>query len=379
MRISLLTDGIFPYVTGGMQRHSFYLCKYLLENGHQVDLYHTNQSEKDIHALEVFTPEAKKNLRSFVVIFPKRGRAPGHYIRESYDYSKKIWDVFRKQTLPDFIYAKGFSSWELLNQKRKGVKLPPVGVNFHGYEMFQPAPSLFEELKYALILRHPVKFCVRHADCVFSYGGKITAIIKGLGVLENKILEIPAGIDPSWLVTAPVPHQGNVRFIFVGRYERRKGLPELYAAIRALPDTMNFEFNFIGDIPVSKRLRRDHLKYHGKITDNEKMKEHLRHADVLVCPSHSEGMPNVILEGMASGLAIIATDVGAISVAVNNKNGWLIEPRSKTQLVNALVEAGTVDLASKRAAALEDVRTKFLWPEIGAKTISLISNFMVHR
>ena len=40
MRIALLTDGIYPYVMGGMQRHSYYLAKYLARAGVHVDLYH---------------------------------------------------------------------------------------------------------------------------------------------------------------------------------------------------------------------------------------------------------------------------------------------------------------------------------------------------
>ena len=52
MRIALLTDGIYPYVLGGMQRHSFYLAKYFAKNKFYVDLFHFNQSEYDINKLE---------------------------------------------------------------------------------------------------------------------------------------------------------------------------------------------------------------------------------------------------------------------------------------------------------------------------------------
>ena len=47
MRIALVTDGIYPYVMGGMQKHSYYLCKYLVKLGVEIDLYHTNQSAFD--------------------------------------------------------------------------------------------------------------------------------------------------------------------------------------------------------------------------------------------------------------------------------------------------------------------------------------------
>mgnify|MGYP000917428566 FL=1 len=71
MKIALITDGIWPYVLGGMQKHSFYLCKYLAQNGVQVTLVHFNQSSYNIEELSVFSAEEKKNIRSVIVPIPK--------------------------------------------------------------------------------------------------------------------------------------------------------------------------------------------------------------------------------------------------------------------------------------------------------------------
>lgn len=381
MKIALLTDGIFPYVIGGMQRHSFYLAKFLAASGHQVDLYHTNQSEKDIQALDVFTEAEKKNIRSFVIEFPKMGEFPGHYIRESYEYSRRIWAIFKKQSRVDFIYVKGFAGWELINQKTKGADLPPVGVNFHGYEMFQPAASLKEKFKYWLLFKSPVKFSVMNADYLFSYGGKITGIIRELGVQKNRIIEIPTGIEPSWLIekVSVNPNRKRKRFVFVGRFERRKGLPELNEQLRSIGATADFDFAFVGDIPKKQQLTGDKYEYFGKVTDTKQLQQILSDADILVCPSFSEGMPNVIIEGMARGLAIIATDVGAVSVAVNDENGWLIPPANGNALKKAILEACKTDdavLLKKRQNALRDVREKFLWTKIIEQTVSAIDEIV---
>ena len=54
MKIALLTDGVFPYVNGGMQRHSYYLLKYFVKNKIHVDLYHMTESDRyDIDKLEL--------------------------------------------------------------------------------------------------------------------------------------------------------------------------------------------------------------------------------------------------------------------------------------------------------------------------------------
>lgn len=379
MRIALLTDGIYPYVVGGMQRHSFYLAKYFAAHGHKVDLYHTNQSEYDINRLEFFTEEEKANIRSFVLKFPSLSKSFGHYIRESYEYSRNIYTIFQEQAPPDFVYCKGFAGWELINQKQKGVALPPVGVNFHGYEMFQKMPSFVEWLKFALLFRGPVRFCTTNADYVFSYGGKISGIIQSLGVPAAQIVEIPAGITEDWLVKEAPVKQQRTKFVFMGRFERRKGLPELYEALRAMPKSLPFGFTFVGDIPSTKRIAGERYDYTGKLTDAAKLKEVLRSAHVLVCPSISEGMPNVILEGMASGLAVIATDTGATSIAVNSSNGWLLEPGNVSQLKKAIQEATELSpelLKAKGQQSLNDIRTKFSWEKIGSDTVNKIQQLI---
>jgi glycosyltransferase involved in cell wall biosynthesis len=375
MRVSLLTDGIFPYVIGGMQKHSYYLAKYLAASGVQVDLYHTNQSKYDIEKLELFSAEEKKNIRSFVVSFPQAGKLPGHYIKASYSYSEKIFEVLKAQAPTDFIYAKGFSAWKLLEEKQKGFSSAPVGVNFHGYEMFQPAPDLKSRLAAKFILRKPVQYNMRHAGYLFSYGGKITNLLKTLGVPDNKIIEIPTGIEESWLNRAPLQTHTPRKFVFVGRYERRKGIEELTAALKIMNGTPDFEFHFIGPIPEDKRLESSQIIYHGPITDTSRMQQLLRSCDVLVCPSHSEGMPNVILEAMASGLAIIATDVGAVQKMVRPENGVFIEAGDSKSVmagISFMCSLPEKELLRKKEASIQLVENEFLWTAIARQTITAI-------
>ena len=97
---------------------------------------------------------------------------------------------------------------------------------------------------------------------------------------------------------------------------------------------------------------------------------------MLVCPSWSEGFPNVILEAMACGLAIIATNVGAVSAMVSEKNGWLIKPANKTELEDAMKKAMQKnDLDSKKENSLNLVQSEFNWDVISQKTIAAIQIF----
>lgn len=377
MRIAFLTDGIYPYVIGGMQKHSFYLVKFLASKGITVDLYHFSQSKVlNPQSLDVFTESEKKFINNIVVEFPEPDKFPGHYLRESFKYSEKIYEIFKTRPDVDFIYAKGFSAWKFLKEKAKGEKFPPVGVNFHGLEMFQKSAGLKSSLE-SLMLRGPVKENLKSADFLFSYGGKVTEILKGCGMHESKIIEIPTGIQASWINDHALHTNKTVKFVFVGRYERRKGIEELNKVLKEIIDLpeLHFEFNFIGPIPESKKIYDKKIKYWGIINDAEAVKKIISVCDVLVCPSYSEGMPNVIMEGMASGLAIIATDVGAVSEQVSSKNGWLIDELSVDKLKATIFEAIRINadlLLQKKQASVELVKNKFLWENIIDKTISEI-------
>lgn len=375
-KIALITDGIWPYVIGGMQKHSYYLCKYFAKNQIHVDLFHFNQSELDINALDVFTEEEKKFIHSHVLEFPDVARGFGHYIINSYRYSLNVYDLIKdKLNEYDFIYTKGFTGWHIMREKKKGIKCPPIGVKFHGYEMFQRAPDLKSKITQILLLRKPVKEISQLADVVFSYGGKITDIITSIGVSPDKIIELPSGVEESTVASEIKPTAQKIRFVYLGRYERRKGIEELNKALRSFSNS-NFEFHFIGNIPDEKQLQLPFVKYHGEMRDKNELSALLKQNDVLVCPSHSEGMPNVILEAMACGLAVLATDVGATNVLVNEKTGWLIRNSSVSEIKKAIqniVSSPASEMDSKKKVALSLIKEKFTWEKLILELIQKIN------
>lgn len=369
MRIALITDGIWPYVLGGMQKHSYYLCKYLAQKKVQVDLYHFNQSNYDISKLEFFTEEEKAFITPTVIDFPKSLPFPGHYIYNSYKHSKLIFEAIKDslQTY-DFIYTKGFTGWYLIDQKNiNKIKCAPIGVKFHGYEMFQKAPDLKIKLQHIFLLRGPVKTISRKADIVFSYGGKITDIIKSIGVSANKIIELPSGVESTSHSGAILTVGETIKFLFLGRYERRKGIEELNTAILSTlskDQKRKIEFHFIGPIPQEKQLQNNSIIYHGEIRDKVKLTGLIKNCDVLVCPSWSEGLPNVILEAMANGLTVIATDVGAVNVLVNDKTGYLISNSNSLEIKNAIEKicnSSNEEINTKKQAALNYIKQDFVW------------------
>ncbi|MFN5296383.1 MAG: glycosyltransferase family 4 protein [Flavobacteriales bacterium] len=381
MNLLILTDGITPFVIGGMQKHSYNLVRNLALQGHRITLFHcvtgSNKLPTREDVVELFGADAMKNIESICLRFPAPSWYPGHYLKESYVYSRIIYrKIESRLTEFDFIYAKGFCGWYFLEQKTKGKKLPPVGIKFHGYEMFQKPVGLRMRLEN-MLLANPVKWNNVHADCVFSYGGKITDLIESLHVDRTKIIEIPTGIDPAWISSAiPQTKSAVKHFCFIGRNERRKGIAELHEAIRKLP-AAGFHFHFIGPIPSSSQLRAANITYHGALREPAKIQAVLDSCQVLVTPSHSEGMPNVIMEGMARGLAIVATPVGAVEAVVDTSNGWLIEPGNVEALHRCLeniIGMNNTDLEQKQQASLQRIQN-FTWESIARITAQRIGSY----
>ncbi len=362
MRIALLTDGLWPDTIGGMQKHSFYLAKYLALNGHHVDVYYCANDPAIV--IKQLSFDETLNIKFFKVDFPRfKFKFPGHYIINSYKFSKRIFKKYKEQPIYDFIYAQGFTGWYFA---KKGIS---IGSNLHGLEMFQLAFGFNAKLTQKL-LQIPAKKIIRKSTLNFSLGGKLTYILKQQGA--RKIAETPIGIDEKWLNKSEKIND-TIQFIFIGRNEKRKALDIIFAAIQKMSN-QNFGFHFIG-IEKPENLSKTNLYFHGEIKDAEKIKLLLNQADVLVCPSLAEGMPTVILEAMAQSLPIIATDTGATSLLVDNNNGQLIDTNSVSALVDAMnffIILPHIELLKLKLNAFEKVKQHFTWETSIQTTLKVI-------
>lgn len=385
MKIALLTDGIYPFVIGGMQRHSYFIAKYLSQRKVFVRVYHCihNENESDDYQKlkQIFTEDEWRYLEFIKIPFEFSSKFPGYYIIESYRYSKRIYDhLIQDIEKFDFIYSKGFTAWYLLKNKKNNF--PEIGVKLHGYEMYQYAPDFKTKLQHFL-LKIPANFVTQNADVVFSYGGKITNILREkLKIDSKKIIEIPAGIEKKLIKQRVTEYHSPLSFVFVGRHEKRKGIEHLNKSLLELLDeSIDFKFHFIGDIPKHLQIKNNQIIYHGKIIDYEKIAEILSVCDVLVCPSYSEGMPNVIIEAMANGLTVIATDVGAVKLMVNDDTGYLINNNGVNTLKEILIQVigeKKAMLQFKKEAALRHIEN-FFWEKIAERLLNEIKKFLLQR
>jgi len=362
MKIALLTDAIFPNVIGGIQKHSYLLIKYLVKQNCNVDVYQS-KINKSTDLTDYFTDNELSKINFIDFEYPNSIMFPGHYIYSSYKLSKLYFKKINNKNY-NLIYAQGFTGWYTLIMEPFKANLI---TNLHGLEMLQHKINFKESLKQYL-LKIPAKFIIRNSHKQISLGGKLTHILEKNYAKSGSIVVIPNAIEQNWLIDKVVnTNSDKLKFVFIGRYERRKGVEELTEVLKELINTHDFEFHFIGPIPDIKKINNEKIIYHGLVKDQNRIKSILINSDVLVSPSYSEGMPTVILEAMACGNAIIATNVGSNSTMVSNANGWLIEDDIKKALKVSMINAMTLSkdkhLALKRKS-LEIVSDNFVWDKV---------------
>ena len=86
-------------------------------------------------------------------------------------------------------------------------------------------------------------------------------------------------------------------------------------------------------------------------------------------------MPNVILEAMSRGLAVIATDVGAIRLLVSSENGILIRNCNSKLIQEAIIKINSMnkDLILKmKYSSVSKIKKSFLWDDVIKKMVNEI-------
>ncbi|MCG8603891.1 glycosyltransferase, partial [bacterium] len=192
------------------------------------------------------------------------------------------------------------------------------------------------------------RFAMRFCDKVISVSettGKW--LVEKRGLPQDKVVVIPYGVNLEQFTTGRkdelktelgIPAQSLV-IGTVARLHHQKGHRYLIEAapgiIRKHP---NIRFVFVGDGALRQELE-ERIRSYG-LQDNfvflgfcEDVNDLLKTFDVFVLPSLYEGLPNVILEAMATGLPVVATAVdGTPELIVENETGYLVPPKDPKAL-----------------------------------------------
>lgn len=160
----------------------------------------------------------------------------------------------------------------------------------------------------------------------------------------DKLRIVHCGVDPSLFDT--VTHEGTgKRLLYVGRLAAEKGLPVLLESLTKLVDSEpELILTVVGDgadralleQQVSKLNLQNHVRFLGYQSQSA-VREHLKNTDVFVLPSFAEGIPVVLMEAMAAGVAVVATQVAGVSeLVLSGANGYVVAPGDRHALTECI-------------------------------------------
>ncbi|WOI38744.1 glycosyltransferase [Alteromonas sp. CI.11.F.A3] len=162
-----------------------------------------------------------------------------------------------------------------------------------------------------------------------------------------KVVYNGVDFDTFSLRSLPVFERPDTHLVFIGSIIPTKGIFELLLGIAALEDRSRVKLSIIGAGNSSSSLSDNitSLGLQSTVTmkgaiEHSELVQHIQNADALILPSYREGIPNVIMESLATGTPVIATKVGGIPEVVEDRvNGILIEPESSTSVTTGILRA----------------------------------------
>ena len=314
---------ISPYhsATGGITKWAHIIVEHYIKNNCGVQLEVLSIDRGDMTQIKSGWDRIKSGIRTYIKV-----------VKEEKELLKKGFDVVHICSsasiglIKDYILLKA--------AKKKGAK---AVVHFH----FGRIPQLSQQRGWEWIF---LKKVVSISDAVIVLDQASYDVLQACGLNAYKV---PNPLDPQIATiinnTTSSPAKKEKTVLFVGHCYKEKGVVEFAEACSRIPNLEAIVMGGISDEMRNTLKRFDPEEQFLKIFGAKPFQEvitAMKSCGVFVLPSYTEGFPNVILEAMACGCPIVATDVGAIpemlDVIGDRGYGICIKPKDVDDLELAI-------------------------------------------
>lgn len=213
------------------------------------------------------------------------------------------------------------------------------------------------------------KVGLRKASCVFFQNSNNRKLFVDKKLVKRHNRLIPgSGVNLNTHTFEPYPTEENgLRFLFVGRIMKDKGIEELLAAMKIVHNEYpEASLDIVGgydedySTALDKAAAEGYIRYHGRQDD---MHRFYTDTHCVVLPSYHEGMANVLLEGASTGRPVIATDIPGCRETFNEgETGFGCKVKSAESLADAMKKFITLSHEEKAQMGLagrEKVKKEF--------------------
>jgi len=333
-KIGIFTYDFYPFI-GGIGRYVYNI--YLNKNGKQLVFFSNRQNDLAGHFYLKNPLFFLKNIGLSIVL------------------NLTMNHIVKKHQLDQINIHSGPGGILFIRKP----KIPVVITSHHTYHQeiqkasFNPLKrvySFFEKLTYN-----------NATKVICTLAENKSLLIEQYAVSENKIDLIPCSIDPKQfypLNIEKIPES----ILYIGRFDRRKGLEFLLDAFRLVAKKNNKSRLYLGGKgkelqKIKEAVRKykidSHVIFLGFVPEKQ-LNEWYNKAQIVVLPSRFEGFGITLIEAIATGARVIGTNVDGIrSIIIDGKNGRLVEYGNVNrfvEIIHELLEQNdrqNTDMASK--------------------------------
>lgn len=325
--ILVLTPFYFPNI-GGVETHLSDLVKELSKK-YKVFVH----TYSPITTLNVKYQKFEKHKNIKIYRYPWFGKTLFHKLEK--------FPIFDFLYLTPYLFLRTFI-WMLSNHKK--IKI----IHSHGFngafcglllsKIFNKkhlisTHAIYDNINTSLILKYTLNNS-NHILCLSKASAQ--QLIKW-GINKSKISVYKYWIDLN--IFKPFQKkEKDFSILFVGRLIEKKGIKILVKTAKLLP---NIKFIFIGTGPLTeylKSLKEKNILFLGKI-ENTKLSEYYSKYHIFCAPSlYEEGYGRVVMEAVACGTPVIASNRGGLPEALDPTVSILVKPTNQTTLKKAILK-----------------------------------------
>ena len=185
---------------------------------------------------------------------------------------------------------------------------------------------------------------------IWNDANQVVAVSQFTRDLAKQTYQVPIrvihnGVDVSHFKSGPIQIHNPPRLVFAGRFVPQKNPLTVIQILSQLKD-LDWSLVMLGAGKLYEQVKEkvEHHQLEKRITmpgwvTPEEVKKEFQRSDILFMPSLSEGLPVVGVQALASGLAIIVSDIGGFSDLVTpGENGYLCDPNNIESFLTPLEE-----------------------------------------
>lgn len=260
----------------------------------------------------------------------------------------RSWVRMLREVRPDVVHIRGLG-----NEGFHGVlaarlaRCPRILLSIHGtVRDLSGAPTLKHRVLRSGLEPASLRMAT-HVTTVCHFASRRSFLApyaqKMVGPLTNGVVIVEPDAQARAVTRSELDlSDHDVAVITVGRLSQEKGHQDLAAALRGMsPDLLKrIVLLLVGDGPQRLEIERDYsipglrLRSLGMRLDVPRL---LQAADVFAFPSWHENLSNALLEAMAAGLPVVATEVGGNTEVVERGGGILVPARNSDEITSALM------------------------------------------